>query len=301
MNKAEFDCLIKENLIKENKIDAFGYRINDNEINRNYLNYYDKETFKEYVESLPEDVRTKYSRGKGGELEEKNSYPPKMASVASSSRFCVEAIAKADKVDLEEVFKLKEIMNIDVEHGVKFRNGGTAPQLDAYISDGEAAVYVECKCHEIFDSHKVSLKKSYNDASALMNEKICVDLNNTLGVTSNASEYVFDINKVFGIVQKPLRFDIGQAIRHIIGIRLTNKDKAVRKRLVFLFFKPVFEGPQKNELNHIYEDLEDQIRCFVRSEFVKNLLKTDLEVEFAYQESSTMTALDLNNYRRIDI
>lgn len=83
----------------------FGYKVGD----MVYNNYYTLEEFEKYKSSLKNiklDGKSKtvfgaYNDGKVGELVEKyikkssKVVPPKMASVASSSRFTIESILKA--------------------------------------------------------------------------------------------------------------------------------------------------------------------------------------------------------------
>ena len=79
-----------------------------------------------------------------------------MASVASSSRFAylalrcgAQAIGGTDHVEFEHECRIQGIR-------------GTAPQLDAYTADENGnPIYVEVKCHEIFDPHKIELKAAY--------------------------------------------------------------------------------------------------------------------------------------------
>lgn len=97
MTKGKFDLLIKENLIKSSVSEnAFTYRFGEI---RKYSEYYSDTEFNRFIDEMEENYPQHYRKfinGAGGELKEKNSrfgmMPPKMASVASSSRFCYLAL-----------------------------------------------------------------------------------------------------------------------------------------------------------------------------------------------------------------
>ena len=84
MNKITFDEILKENIINATGVDLFGY-------NNTHSLYYNNYSFEKFVNQMLNDYPNhyyKYSRGKGSELKPQGNTPPKMASVASSSRFC---------------------------------------------------------------------------------------------------------------------------------------------------------------------------------------------------------------------
>ena len=87
ISKKEFDYLIKKNLVDVIGNDCFGYEIED----KSYDVYYNKETYNKSIFKMKASKYNKfynqYNHGKGSELKEKRNMPPKMASVASSSRF----------------------------------------------------------------------------------------------------------------------------------------------------------------------------------------------------------------------
>jgi hypothetical protein len=117
---------------------------------RTYECYMSKERWKEFVKEMKENYPQHYERyasGKGGELSEKNNRPPKMASYGSSSRFVYNT--------------LRDVPNIEFEKDCPKRFArGCNPQLDAYVKIGGTSIFVEAKCHEIYnDKHLGS--KSY--------------------------------------------------------------------------------------------------------------------------------------------
>ena len=152
-DKHRFDMLIRKNL-EESGAGPFGYSLNG----KPYLAYYDKESFGNFKDEMKYCFPAHYDHyiiGHGSELIETSS-PPKMASVASSSRFAylslrygAHAIGGTEHVEFEHEYRISGIR-------------GTTPQLDAYTTDEKGRpIYVEVKCHEIFDRHKIVLKTAY--------------------------------------------------------------------------------------------------------------------------------------------
>lgn len=241
MNKKEFDAIIKKNLIADG-LDEFGYEING----KIYENYYSKAVFERFKKenNLPDYA--------GNEVEERSGKPPKMASVASSSRFCylalrngAEALGGSGAVEFEHECRIK---------GIK----GTAPQLDAYVADGN--MFIEAKCHEIFDSHRAVFAMQYWEL--LFGE------NNDFGfppLQSPASDR-FEIQpEVFGIHKRNPMFDIKQLICHLLGIK-SNKKKDESAKLVYLFFKPEVEDCNvREEINEVFKMLSREIDAIFNS------------------------------------
>ena len=120
--------------------DNAGYSIGG----RTYECYMSKERWMEFVKEMKESYPQHYKRyagGKGGELLEKDNIPPKMASYGSSSRFVYNT--------------LRDVPNIEFEKDCPKRFArGFNPQLDAYVKIGGTSIFVEAKCHEIYnDKH----------------------------------------------------------------------------------------------------------------------------------------------------
>lgn len=92
IDKDEFDYLIKKNLLDMLGNDFFCYEI----AGRTYDVYYNREAYKKFIAEMQSAKYNKfynqYNRGKGSELIGTDNRPPKMASVASSSRFCYLAL-----------------------------------------------------------------------------------------------------------------------------------------------------------------------------------------------------------------
>ena len=91
MNQDLFDQIILNNLIAKLGTSAFGYIAANNGV---YDTYYTNNEFQNFITEMKINYPVHYSayaQGKGSELlpGSKNGTPPKMASVASSSRFCL--------------------------------------------------------------------------------------------------------------------------------------------------------------------------------------------------------------------
>ena len=286
MKKFEFDEIIKQNLISVYG-DIFGYVVPDNP--KVYSFYYDKKQFNAFVADMREHYKSAYiayGEGKGGELSEKKgrygTLPPKMASVASSSRFCYLALrnnAKAFCASGDVQFEHEcRISGIDI---------GTAPQLDAYIT--EKNIYIEVKCHEIFDSHKVLMKEKYWD--------------HIYGVKNDFGFPVLDKTKsdhfeiplsVFNIENKSSRFDIKQFLCHLMGIASQSQNKAM---LVYLFFKPKTDHVnQAEEIEKVFAELSEEIKNIFDSTPIRRFCeKNDITLMAVYEEAYTIEPLTEKN------
>lgn len=287
MNKNEFDKLIKEQLCQADYV--FGYKIEE----KLYPNYYTVDEFKKYKSSLKKikldgkykTVFEAYESGKGEELNEKHNkkykklMPPKMASVASSSRYTVESILKAPYENIQQIFNLKYNYKKDAEIGMPFQRGGIPPQLDAHLYDDNREIFIEAKCHEIFSSHPMKMKISY----ALQFEKLVSFYKRPLFATKH--EFVFDVSLIGINPSEKLRFDAKQAIAHILGVK---KNRKLATKLIFLFFKPC------DDL--IYDMVKSQTFRFLNSSFVQTIIDSEFEIEVAFQVSKSMVYLNAENY-----
>lgn len=141
ISKNEFDCFIKKNLVDVFGNDCFGYEIED----KSYDVYYNKEAYNKFISKMQNGKYNKfynqYNRGKGSELKEKRNMPPKMASVASSSRFCYLALRDGykqfNKMDLIEQWEtgIQRIINRAKEYELpkpEFREIGNTFRVNLY-------------------------------------------------------------------------------------------------------------------------------------------------------------------------
>ena len=299
LSKDGFDNIIKNNIIGtkvDNRVvtsEDFGYVING----KSYDRYYNKAVFDRFKEEMERsskygDLFRVYVDCPGQELSDNNGKNvPKMASVASSSRFCFLALrdgAKVlggDKVELEK--KCDIIDDIDGKH----KKIATA-SLDAYIR--ESNTYVEAKCHEIFDNHSIVMSEKYVDL-----------LSRYYGIESE--EYLRDKKvilplSIFGFDgdKANLRFDIKQLMCHLLGIK-SSKQHEERARLVYMFFKPVADNEQEAELiGDVFGDLKAEISTIFGSKPIRKFTEeNNIELEAIYEESKVMESLTVGNCRHI--
>ena len=287
MDKKSFDERLKQNVINATGIDLFGYEIND----RNYPNYYSACAFANFVNQMmnnyPEHYKS-YSEGEGNELIPKRGrygfYPPKMASVASSSRFCylalrngAAALVGSGDVEFEHPCPISEI------------KGGTPPQMDAYIKNEN--VFIETKCHEIFDSHKVILKRKYFD--------LLFGQDNDFGFATRQESYDESLEislSEFGIDKKSTRVDIKQLICHLFGIK-SHKQQKEPATLVYLFFKPkASTESQQQEIDEVFNELSKEIKTVFDSAPIQSFTKkNNIQLKAVAEYSDVMLPLTNEN------
>ena len=262
MNKTEFDNVIKKNLVKKYGEDKFGYVIDG----KCYDNYYCNEefqAFKKEMEHKDEYSRyySSYSTGGGSELKEKKNAPPKMASVASSSRFCYLALRDGAVTDFIGGNKVQ----FEYECKISDITARTYPQLDAFIEDSNT--FIEVKCHEIFDYHEIKMSKKYE-------KYLSQDFGIALDGMIEGEEIKIPLSE-FGIYGKSSRFDIKQLLCHLIGIS-SEKEKLGRDnvKLIYLFFKPKTSDEAINQqIEKIFGDLADEIKKIFESEHIRDFAK----------------------------
>lgn len=222
MNKTEFDVLIKANITNALGCGIFGYTVNKTPP-RVYQNYFSNSVFSAFVAEMQLKF-PKIHRLYAKELSSNGSAPPKMASVASSSRFCYLALRNGtDALDGGETVKFEYGCKID---GIS----GGSPQLDAFIEIEN--IFIEAKCHEIFDPHTILLKAPYwehifgagNDFGFEPCEK------------TSTAEFEIALS-AFGIEKTSSMFDIKQLLCHLLGIKYANAKKniAPRKAHIYVF------------------------------------------------------------------
>lgn len=254
MTKGMFDKIIRENIEKEARDRGeevqLGFIING----KVYDDYYTKTAFNAFLDDMQQNYKPLYERIKecsGSETIEKDNNPPKMASVASSSRFCYLA--------LRDGFKELGINNVTVEEkcSIKDMRGNVNANLDAYCQENNT--YIEVKCHEIFDTHTDKMSGQYR--KHLKSEfHIDVDIEDESEVTLNFKD--------FGVEKEKPRFDIKQLLCHLLGIKnVKGKEPAT---LMYLFFKPIAEKDQdKALLDKVFAELEAEMEKIFNSKPIK--------------------------------
>ena len=303
LSKKEFDAIIKENLLNSGvSEESFGYKTDKDRI---YHEYYVESEFNKFVcemkSGYPEHYKKYYGDenasenkgGMGGELIPKRGrwgmMPPKMASVASSSRFCYLALRDGTNA----LFPDWEIAKNDVEFEKEcriFLDGPTAPQLDAYIENPSCSCYIEAKCHEIFDSHKIEFKNKYWDIFRKDKSFGCV-LENVI-----RHDETFELSgNVFNLSDAHLRFDVKQFICHLLGI--ANQAKGKQAKLVYLFFKPKSNDEKVNaRIDEVFDELRDEIdSIFTSAVIVEFCLDNQIVLEAIVQECNVIRKLDICN------
>lgn len=304
--KETFDNIIKKNLllsgISEN---AFVYSITqEGGCTNKYPIYYNGLAFDTFVEEMRICYSQHYIKyngnanatqnkgGAGGELIEKPGRygltPPKMASVASSSRFCY--IALRNGTDALVKNKFISGNNVEFEKECRIFGTGTAPQLDAFISDEECNIYIEAKCHEIFDTHKVILKNKYWEYF----EKDAILCELLKGIEKGDETFTLSLS-LFGLKDASSRFDIKQLVCHLLGIKEQNKGK--KAKLVYMFFEPVAESDEDLvSVSNVFNELETEIKLIFESDIIKRFCNANsIDLSAIKEKSRIMEPLTINN------
>ena len=285
MKKTEFDDIIKQNLIKRYGEDKFGYCLS-----KNYENYYSKNEFETFLTEMKEKFPSAFSQydfGKGSELKEQKGrygfYPPKMASVASSSRFCYISLRNGGKaIGADETAQF--------EVGLTIRDiDGIPPQLDACFL--KKNIFVEAKCHEIFDNHKVVLKEKYWEQ--------VYGADNEFGFPTQhktrEKEFEIPLNK-FGIKKSNSMFDIKQLLCHLMGIA-SQKAPEASATLLYLFFMPKTDDIETSEkIKIVFDELKNEIENIFSSEPIKCFTeKNKISLTVAAEYAEVMEELTNKN------
>ena len=294
--KEKFDTAIKNNLDDK----SLSYIIGEGDNAREHHCYYNQSAFMDFIGEMKKVYPEHYDKfkgkknassnagGKGGELDVQDNRPPKMASVASSSRFCY--LALRDGTDTNIFGKIFTSKDVEFEKECRIFAKGTAPQLDAYIKDDDCDIFIEAKCHEIFDSHKLVFRSAYWDY--FKKDSSLKDL--ASGEKKPAEEFNVSLD-LFDIGKKSARFDVKQFVCHLLGIKELQKGK--KAKLVYMFFKPISKDTETTELiDSVFKELKEEIEAIFECEAIKEFCKNNNIVLMAIaQESETMKKLDASN------
>ena len=191
--------------------DKTGYLIGG----RTYECYMSNATWSAFVEEMKKSYPQHYERyanGAGKELMAKKNLPPKMASYGSSSRFVYNT--------------LRDVPNVEFEKDCPKRFArGFNPQLDAYVEIGGTSIFVEAKCHEIYNDKHLG-GKSY--------EKVYKSVGN--GFKYNEDTSVISCNGM-----EIRHIEAKQLICHLLAIAAAILEGRCEQnvRLVYLIFNPL--------------------------------------------------------------
>ena len=215
-----------------------GYCIGD----RTFDSYLSNEVWTAFLSQMSVEHRRQYGDGSGGELEEKNGRPPKMASFASSSRM---------------IYRLSNhIPGFIFEKQLSTVIGGIA-NLDGYLEQAHDLIFIEAKCREPYSHTAVqTIKQNYRPLYAYLREKMP-------RVFSCVMENVPDSRDMrvafFCKGDSVAYFDIKQMICHMLGVAnemlTTKSDKAVL--FLYLLYNPKelpLPPESKQEIMRIYAD-----------------------------------------------
>lgn len=260
MTKIEFDNLLRRAYCDHCGDSSFGYPSGDSE--KRYPNYFSAEAFQIFVRNMQDfypHAYRKYAAGKGSELTPSHNAPPKMSSIASSSRFCY--------LSLRDGAQALGGNYVEFEYECRIQGiGGTAPQMDAYSSEGN--IFIEVKCHEIFDKHSICLSPQYY--SWLCEYPNGFRLTLPKPEANNQIQIPFS---VFGM-EKNSMFDVKQFLCHLMGI--ASKSKGQPSTLVYLFFIPRLTDPIcQIQIDHVFSKLRDEIRLLFTSSPVAYFCKAN--------------------------
>ena len=292
MTKGRFDKAIRKNVVEKDGEEKLGYVIEGKEP---YTDYYSREEFKVFVdemESKYNEIFKKYDKCVGKEMIEKDGVPPKMASVASSSRFCylalrdgAQALGIGSKIEFEHKCKIT---------GIK---SPTHPQLDAYIE--ESNTYIEVKCHEIFDTHAdIVMSKQYE-------EYICDMFKVQKEKYIEGDKLVIPISE-FGIKKKSnsktdrTRFDVKQLLCHLFGVKSEmGKEKFQEATLMYLFFWPKSDAPEEEkQINEVFKELKEEIDILFKKGPIREYAdKNNIKLKAYAQHSKVMEGIKEYNIK----
>ena len=295
IDKKIFGEIIKKNILKKYPEESFGYKTFHSKKEKVYPDYFSNDRFKKFSDEMKEKYEKFFDffyMGKGSELKVKcvgeKTFPPKMASVASSSRFCYLALRNGGKalgaLTSETVF----------EKGLPIKGvRGTAPQMDAWFED--ECIFVEAKCQEIFDDHPIKFKKAYAE--------LIYGQDNKFGFAKKdiiETEFTID-ESAFGIEGNSM-FDIKQLFCHLLGIESYMKENGKKQAtLVYMFFKPECKDEREQMLiEDVFKKLQEEISEIFKSAPVKNFCAANNICLRAVAEcSETMELLSEDNIRNL--
>lgn len=285
MNQKKFDQIILRNLITVKGIDKFRYKNVNGVV---YDDYYSNREFDKFIEEMKSynvAHHKSYVEGKGNETipTDGGVKPPKMASVASSSRFSYLALRDGAKH-----IGIGENVEFEAECAIK-NKPGTQPQMDAF--DKDTRTYIEVKCHEIFgNSKQKTLKEPYLDYVYGTND----DGVGFKLVVNERPQGEFAIPyKEFGMKEFPKYFDLKQFLCHLLGVACANYKEKKSATLAYLFSKPKTDvEAEAIELFEVYNGLQVEIiAIFTSPAIVRFCEENNIKLKAYYEYAEIMEPL----------
>lgn len=259
----KLDLAIKQSeIITENG----GYLVNGKRFDA-YMTNAEWEKFKS---NMTANAISEFSKGDGGELIEKNGYPPKMASYGSSSRMIYNLSKYKDGFHFEK--KLHTTV------------GGTA-NLDGFYDDGYRYIFVEAKCHEIYSKKSNVVSKSYQKLYEFINTYMADSMQ--IHISDAKKDGYMDVT-YFVDGEELLHFDFKQMICHLLGIATgILKGTLERKQIdfIYLLYDPTeldISKDAKEVINEIYERTRYECNLVDFATLFRVILLYLMEEKFGY-------------------
>jgi len=206
--------------IAENGDITVGYKVGGKE----FFSYLLNSEWEQFKNVMPDSVQEQFDNGKGGEMREYTrngiTYPPKMASYASSSRFMYEMG--------------KDIEGFIFEKQLDTGLGGYPANLDGYLE--EKNLFVETKCHEFYSHTKAELREGhktiYDAATKSLDPKFSYYAPDGIGGKVSFKWDGHDCKA----------FDLKQMFCHFCGIaNLVLKGGKSKINFIYLIYRPTCE------------------------------------------------------------
>ena len=291
--KREYDKTLKRSYLR------FGNGLfnNDFPYSNKYPLYYKKDILNNLIKQMRKDVYKAYIEGGGHELEEGiNGRPPKFLSISSSSQFCFTSLnidKYTNKKEGADYFSHdgESIKRTYFEKQLPILKDVIPPHMDAYAKTRKREHFFECKCHEMFDIHSLSLSKKYFDTG----KDFIVDYIPKEYLIDNGSSYIF--NPIVFDVEDPL-FDIKQLLTHLMGI-VCNKSRK-ECDLIYYYSFPLDEDIKDERIKEVIEKVKsDAIKVFESIIIKKYCLKHHITLRLYAHHSAYHYATSENNTYKI--
>ena len=199
---------------------SWGYNITGK---ATYYNYMSNEAWEEFKNDMSYEHKQQYKDGHGGELNEKDGTPPKMASFGSSSRL---------------IYLLsKDVAGFSFEEKLSTKVGGPA-NLDGYLKTEEHDIYVEAKCREIYGSYaNQEISNVYKKVYDFIRERNVYFNYRETEIKGDDKHFKCTFTWKNNDI---IHFDLKQLICHFLGIcaNILEKEANSDVKFIYLIFNP---------------------------------------------------------------